>query len=148
VDSDPRPTTGWAGPIDLAAGERDLTWDAGLYRPVEPAALGDYVWEDRNANGVQDENEPGLNGVTVNLYDCDGNPVASTTTADDASGNAGYYLFDDLTPGCYEVEFVVPEGYVFSPQDQGADDGVDSDANPTSGRTDPINLAAGETDQT
>ena len=72
----------------------------------------------------------------------------STTTADDASGNAGYYLFEDLAPGCYEVEFVAPEGYVYSPQDQGADDGADSDADPTTGRTGPIDLGADETDLT
>ncbi|MGD9148558.1 MAG: SdrD B-like domain-containing protein, partial [Anaerolineae bacterium] len=102
------------------------------YQPViievRLACIGDYVWEDLNANGIQDDGNTGINGVTVNLYDCTGNPIASTTTADDAAGNPGYYLFDGLPPGCYEVEFVAPDGTLFSPPNQGADDALDSDA--------------------
>jgi hypothetical protein len=112
------------------------------------ASLGDYAWQDTNGNGIQDDGDTGVNGVTVELYTCAGDPVASTTTADDGAGNPGYYLFTDLTPGCYEVEFVLPMGYVFSPQDQGADDSADSDADPATGRTGPIDLSSGETDLT
>jgi protocatechuate 3,4-dioxygenase beta subunit len=140
VDSDADPTTGRTTQITLDSGETDLTWDAGLYQTT---ALGDYVWEDLDADGIQDAGEPGFAGVTVELYDCDGNLVATDTT--DANG---FYLFDDLVPGCYEVEFVAPSGYVYSPQDQGTDDAVDSDADPTTGRTDPITLDSGETDLT
>ena len=32
-----------------------MTWDTG-YVPL--AALGDYVWDDRNHNGLQEPNEP------------------------------------------------------------------------------------------
>ena len=39
------------------------------------AALGDYVWVDTNRNGVQDDGDTGLNGVTVNLLDGAGNAV-------------------------------------------------------------------------
>jgi hypothetical protein len=43
---------------------------------VHPASLGDYVWEDRNANGIQDDGETGINGATVNLWrDLNGNGV-------------------------------------------------------------------------
>ena len=45
--------------------------DAGLYRP---ASLGDYVWEDLNGNGQQDNGEPGIDGVTVRLCTA-GQPV-------------------------------------------------------------------------
>ena len=41
----------------------------------------------------------------------------ATTTA-----GGGQYLFDNLTPGNYYVEFVPPAGYVISPQDQGGND--------------------------
>ena len=30
--------------------------------------IGDFVWYDRNNNGLQDAGEPGIAGVTVNLY--------------------------------------------------------------------------------
>jgi hypothetical protein len=41
----------------LVSGENDLSWDAGL---VKLASLGDRVWEDTNANGVQDDGEVGI----------------------------------------------------------------------------------------
>ena len=35
---------------------------------VEPATIGDYVWLDRDHDGVQDADEPGIVGATVTLY--------------------------------------------------------------------------------
>jgi len=84
--------------------------------PLELASIGDYVWEDANMDGIQDDGESGISGVTVNLYDGANNFVGSTTT--DATG---YYLFDNLVPGDYFVEFKKPEGYAFSPKDNPAD---------------------------
>jgi LPXTG-site transpeptidase (sortase) family protein len=139
-DSDANPTTGRTIVTTLVAGENDLTWDAGMY---QSASLGDFVWNDLNANGIQDTGESGINGVTVNLYSGTGTLIASTQT----SGN-GAYLFTGLTPGSYFVEFIPPVGYVISPQNQGADDGLDSDANPTTGITATTTLVAGENDLT
>ena len=106
------------------AGDVLTTVDAGLY---QKASLGNYVWADNNNNGLQDDGNTGVNGVTVKLLRPDGTLVATTTTANDGGGNPGYYLFSDLVPGDYKVEFVKPAGYAFSSQDQGAD-GSDSDA--------------------
>ncbi|MFQ5401212.1 MAG: SdrD B-like domain-containing protein, partial [Anaerolineae bacterium] len=105
------------------------------------AAIGDYVWEDANTNGIQDGGETGIAGVNVNLYDGTGGLVGSAST-----DTNGYYGFDRLTPGDYFVEFVLPTGYQFTPQDQGTDDSVDSDANTSDGRTNVTNLIAGEND--
>jgi hypothetical protein len=110
---------------------------------IERAAIGDLVWFDSNANGIQDEGEVGVAGVTVNLYNGIGGFVDSMLT-----DSNGLYLFDYLTPGDYFVEFVLPEGAVFSPQDQGADDAFDSDADTSTGRTVITNLVNGETDLT
>ncbi|MFO8007312.1 MAG: SdrD B-like domain-containing protein [Candidatus Brocadiia bacterium] len=107
------------------------------------AAIGDRVWEDLDEDGIQDAGEPGVEGVTVNLYTCADTLVASTTT--DANG---LYLFDGLTPGDYYVEFVLPDGYAFTLQDQGADDALDSDADPTTGQAICTGLEGGETDLT
>ncbi len=124
----------------MTAGENDLTWDAGLYQTT---SLGDFVWNDLNADGIQDAGEAGIDGVTVNLYAGDGTFLASTTTA-----GGGLYLFDNLTPGDYYVEFVPPAGYVISPQDQGGNDAADSDANPATGQTVTTTLVANENDLT
>ena len=115
-------------------------WGLGL---PEPAAIGDRVWHDLDADGIQDAGEPGIDGVTVNLYDGAGGPAGTTTTAGD-----GLYLFDGLTPGDYYVEFIPPAGMAISPQDQGADDAVDSDVDPNTNRTATTTLDAGETDLT
>ncbi|MDV7397402.1 SdrD B-like domain-containing protein, partial [Arthrospira platensis SPKY1] len=64
LDSDADPITGYTIPTTLVSGENDPTWDAGLY---QPASLGDFVWNDLNADGVQDGGETGVENVTVNL---------------------------------------------------------------------------------
>jgi hypothetical protein len=132
--------TGWERATTL---EKQTLIQFELPEPPELAALGDFVWFDDNVNGIQDAGEVGVPGVTVNLYDCFGALLATTTT--DASG---YYLFSDLEPGDYNVEFILPEGYAFSPQDQGGDDAVDSDADPATGIAACTNLEGGETDLT
>lgn len=133
----------------LSAGEggvpASFAWvGATLSVPNPPlGALGDFVWHDLDADGIQDAGEPGIPGVTTRLYDCAGNLVATTTT------NAnGLYLFTSLAAGGYRVEFVQPAGFVFSPADQGANDAVDSDANTTTGMTGCYTLAEGETNLT
>ncbi|PKK84781.1 MAG: hypothetical protein CVT49_01105 [candidate division Zixibacteria bacterium HGW-Zixibacteria-1] len=132
--------TGWIGPNDL---EKQALLKFEMPEIEELAAIGDFVWHDMNMNGIQDDGEPGVPGVTVNLYDCQ--DVLIGTMMTDANG---YYLFDNLIPGDYYVEFILPNGYSFSPQDQGMDDAMDSDADVTTGKTICTNLEPGETDLT
>jgi len=48
-------------------------------------SIGDYVWDDTNGDGIQNEGgTTGIPGVTVNLYDSGDNFVGTTTT--DANG--------------------------------------------------------------
>ncbi len=107
------------------------------------ASLGDIVWSDNNANGIQDANETGVDGVSVELFKSDGTSVGATTTA-----NGGKYRFDNLDPGDYYVQFTLPNSYAFSPKDQGSDDAKDSDADVVTGQTDVTTLMAGENDMT
>ncbi|MBC4017829.1 SdrD B-like domain-containing protein, partial [Siccirubricoccus deserti] len=125
--------------VTLASGEFNGTLDAGFYRP---ASLGDYVFEDRNANGIQDSGEAGIAGVTVELLDATGAVVATTTT-----GSAGAYMFSSLVPGEYSVHFVTPFGYVPTVANQGSDDAKDSDAN-SDGYTQQITLLSGQHNST
>ncbi|MCG8482859.1 MAG: hypothetical protein MJA31_06080, partial [Clostridia bacterium] len=113
--------------------------------PSSTVNLGDYVWEDMNKNGIQDADEPGINGVLVELLDNAGNPVDGkyTRTGFDQNDNPGYYLFPNLSGGNYKVKFTVPDGYEISLQNQGGDDALDSDINVTgsdAGITDVISL--------
>jgi LPXTG-site transpeptidase (sortase) family protein len=144
--------TGQTAPITLVSNQNDLTWDAGIY---QPASLGDSVWLDTNANGVQDTGENGVNGVTVNLYRPGFGPDGIAGNSDDAqivattsTVSTGSYLFTNLIPGSYILEFAPSTGYSFSPADQGTDDALDSDANPATGRTIATTLISGEIDLT
>ncbi len=62
------------------------------------ATLGDRVWHDLDEDGLQDLDEPGLNGVTVQLFDDMGSLVGTTVTSGD-----GEYLFQNVEPGTYTV---------------------------------------------
>jgi SdrD B-like domain/HYR domain len=117
------------GNYTVASGDSIPTVDQGYYIP---ASIGNYVWNDVNANGVQDAGETGIPGVTVTLTGTDGlgNPVTQTTVTD----GLGNYLFDELVPGTYKLTFGTPAGFDFtSPVDQGGNDALDSDANPAMG---------------
>ena len=48
----------------LESGEHNPTYDAGYFMG---AMLGNYTWEDLNANGIQEANEPVISGVEVTL---------------------------------------------------------------------------------
>ncbi len=103
------------------------------------ASIGNFVWEDSNENGLQDGGEPGKSGVTVRLQDCSGSVLATTTT-----GAGGGYVFSSLDAGNYAVRFVEPSGYSFSPPNQGVE-GQDSDADPATGLTTCMSIAANQT---
>ena len=146
LDSDANIATGKTITTSLESDETDDTWDAGMYYvppPPDVASIGDYVWLDADADGIQDGGELGIENVTVNLYESDDTPADNTTT-----NSSGVYSFTDLTPGDYYVEFILPNGYQFSPMDQGGDDAVDSDANVSTGKTTATNLIADENDIT
>jgi len=90
--------------VTLATSESRLDLDFGY---AGTAVLGDFVWYDVNADGIQDVGEPGLGGVTVTatFYGLDGavgggdDVVRATVTSPDGS-----YVFGDLPEGTYRVE--------------------------------------------
>ncbi|PZM66395.1 SdrD B-like domain-containing protein [Paenibacillus dendritiformis] len=145
-DSDVINEDGYTDEIVLGDGEKNHNIDAGLVpMPVAPETgeIGDYVWIDKNGNGIQDEDEIGLNGVKVELYDDNGSLLKSTTT-DNKDGKPGYYLFTNLPAGKYVVKFILPNGHKWTIPHQGDDRGKDSDVTHDDGRTNVIELAKGE----
>jgi hypothetical protein len=93
--------------VALASGQSRTDVDFG-YRGT--ASLGNRVWLDYDADGVQDAGETGINGVTVQLLDTAGNVIASAVTAGD-----GNYTFPNLLAGTYKVRVVsstLPAGFV------------------------------------
>ncbi len=100
--------------VTIAAGEDVTTFDFGYWLA---GSLGDRVWEDLDADGIQDPGEPGINGATVNLTEAGSDGVLGT--ADDVSVGAqvtagdGDYGFTGLPPGLYRIDVsdgTVPAG--------------------------------------
>ncbi|UUX95088.1 SdrD B-like domain-containing protein [Aquabacterium sp. J223] len=149
-DSDADTTTGVSQVVTLAAGETNLTVDAGLVKAPK-GSIGDRVWLDCDGDGIQDSGEDGVCGVKVTLTGAgkDGTfGTADDTTAVDTTDAYGRYRFDNLSAGKYQVTFGTVDGYDFTRRDQGAYDSKDSDADTTTGKSHVIDLAAGEVDLT
>ncbi|MEM7530919.1 MAG: SdrD B-like domain-containing protein [Chloroflexota bacterium] len=123
-----------------AAGTETRTYDFGF---IQPASVGNFVWDDLNEDGVQDAGEPGFAGITVNLLDDTGATVDTLVT--DSTGN---YFFSNIVPGLYSIEFdpaSLPITRTFTAQGASGNTATDSDAN-AAGVTTQFVLAAGETD--
>ncbi|MFK7802575.1 MAG: SdrD B-like domain-containing protein [Anaerolineae bacterium] len=112
--------------VITADNSSNLTLDLGFFSPV---SIGNFVWQDFNANGLQDEvGGAPISGRTVDLFladgftpatDIDGNPVPA-----DVTDGSGEYGFSNLPPGDYVVRVSLPEGFTPSPG------GDDPDVNP------------------
>ena len=137
-DNDMNRTTGKTDMTTLEPGEKDHSWDAGIYKP---ACIGDYTWLDENVDGIQNDTEKALNGVTVTLLDESGNEVTagadgSAYTNTQVTGQVqgegkGKYHFCNLKPGTYKVKFTMPHDANGAPYlsttNEGGDDSKDSD---------------------
>ena len=120
--------------LTLAQPSRDDA-DFGFREPVQFGSIGDTVWNDQNGDGIQDPGEPGIDGVTVTLFDASGTEIASQVTA-----NGGQYLFEDLPAGDYTVS-VSGSPIDDLNQTYDLDDGTGPFASPNSAS---VSLAAGE----
>ncbi len=140
------PTDSWVtNTASAIVGTVTNTATAKVFISDKLATLSNFVWRDDNANGVQDSGEPGVDGVTVELFTCVGDLLKGTTT----TAGGGLYSFT-VPPGDYYVKFSnLPASYVFSPSTaSGVSDATDSDANPATGKTDCTTLVASEKDTT
>ncbi len=105
------------------------------------SGLGNYVWEDINRNGIQDDDEPGVPDIPVKLKDKDDIIIARDTTDAD-----GFYSFLDLLPDTYSVMFEIDSvNYNYTFIDEGVNDSLDSDVDLTTMQMTPqVTLASGE----
>ncbi|WP_035500512.1 SdrD B-like domain-containing protein, partial [Gemella cuniculi] len=99
--------------------------DSGSASEDLPYALGNLVWEDKNNNGIQDEDEKGIPNVKVTLVDSKGVERTTTTNED------GQYYFSKVYNGAYTVRFDVPEGYRPTKVNEGTDKEKDSNGTET-----------------
>ena len=121
--------------LDLSVGDHrfDFKSDSNTYLG---AGLDDVALRLKTVDEVNVE-EPGKEGITVNLVDAFGTIVGTTTT--DADGN---YKFDEIPDGDYTIQVVAPDGQEFTGQNVGPDDSIDSDVN-AAGVSGVITLSGG-----
>ncbi len=75
-------------------------------------AIGDRVYVDADGDGRQDPGEPGLGGVTVQLWwDSDGDGIIDALGATATTDYGGSYIFNHLAARIYEVRVIAPTGY-------------------------------------
>ncbi len=96
-------------PVLLSSGQIYLEADFGF---APGAYLGDFIWQDNDGDGSQDPGEPGISGVTVELYSdtnrngaFDSEDVLYATTTTNASG---IYSFNGIISGAYVVKVASP----------------------------------------
>ena len=109
--------------------------------PTTYGTIGDRVWFDNNANGIQDAGEIGISGVTVKLRNSSGTVISTTTT--NSSGN---YLFSSVpAPANYSVEFPLSISVgTLTTALVGSNTAVDSDPNVSTGITASFSLVVGQ----
>ncbi|HET6572896.1 MAG TPA: SdrD B-like domain-containing protein [Fimbriiglobus sp.] len=142
-ETDPHP--GRTHTFTLDPGEVETWVDIGQYKL---GTVGNWVWNDYyiGGDGIQNNNYGGYDGLDVILFSTPSGYGGATTTV-----YGGQYWFDKVElvdanwlPIIYQVQFTKPPDgayrYVFAPQDQGGDDTLDSDADPTTGLTGPFSL--------
>ena len=110
------------------------------------ASLGDFVWIDNNANGIQDKGEPGISNIEVILYDSLLNIIDSKYTDD-----SGYYHFNKISieAGSSRTFIVgfsnIPPNYAYTNLiTDSIMQYVSNKSDTISGRTKPFVLHAGE----
>jgi uncharacterized repeat protein (TIGR01451 family) len=95
---------------NLAAGTHITTADFGA---AAGATIGDYVWNDMNADGDQNTNESGLPGIRVYI-DSNGDESYQVGEPQAVTDASGHYLINGLTAETYAVRVdanTVPGGY-------------------------------------
>ncbi|MCC7196406.1 MAG: hypothetical protein IT356_12705, partial [Gemmatimonadaceae bacterium] len=101
---------------------------------INGLALGNLVWDDLDQSGPREVGEPGLAGVSLQLFATtdtvigNGDDVSQGTTTTDGSGG---YAFTGLAPGRYFVRITTPPAShpMSSGAQVNADNGIDHDNN-------------------
>ncbi|MFN8049919.1 MAG: SdrD B-like domain-containing protein [Acidimicrobiales bacterium] len=121
--------------------------DAGVYSSLPKwqngtAQIGNRVWNDVDRDGIQDSNEPGIEGARIGIDRLDS---GDDMDAVGLTGPGGWFGFSQLSAGCYRIVIPYPElgGPVPTLQRKGTDSTRDSDIGPQRSTQD-VCVTAGE----
>ncbi len=100
--------------IVIEPGKDNFDVDLGI---LPSGSVGDRVWSDEDGDGVQDDNEKGLENVVV-LVSREGEPTRSAVTDEN-----GDWKIEGLNPNAeYEIRFIKPEGWEVTGKVPGSDE--------------------------
>ncbi|NTU82397.1 MAG: hypothetical protein HGA45_23995, partial [Chloroflexales bacterium] len=106
--------------VNFGVGLRDVSGGPDPLAPSGYRSLDTRIWDDLDADGIQDAGEPGLTGLTVQLFDGATPVVTATEVPDLAGATGGRYIFEETAPvtGTYTLRVVsgVPAGYSLTRQ--------------------------------
>jgi SdrD B-like domain len=95
---------------NTAFGKANGLGDLKLLCDAAPLEIGNRVWSDNNSNGLQDAGEPGIDGITVKLFE-GATEVGSFTTS---NGGLYYFTNSNVTGGvkfktAYEIRIALAQ---------------------------------------
>jgi hypothetical protein len=110
------PSLGFKDPVSITYvaydANRAIAYDTAMICFFIKSALGDFVWDDKNRNGLVDEEEAGVEGVSVTLHTCNedepGAPLVGFSAVTDSRGQ---YFIAIPPVGRYALQFTPPSGY-------------------------------------
>ncbi len=130
--SDTKSGIGHTDFINLVMGEDNENVDAGL---ILSGSISGRIFNDLNDNGLDDDQQ-GFEGVAVSLLDENGAVLLSSS-----SDSEGYYFFEGILPGTYQLSYTLPEGKLYAAYDP---NGNTFDSNDASYKSELISFRAGD----
>ena len=114
----------------------------------KPSALAGTAWFDSSGNGLVDPNEPGMEGITVTLQTGAGSTLVTPVRTD----IAGTYVIPNVLPNVatgapedYRLCFSITADFTYTARTGATTTDNNSDANVTTGCTDPFQVVASNT---
>ena len=89
-------------PAEINAPSQPRTGDA----PQGVSSLGDMIWHDLNGDGFQDAGEPGIPGVTVNVWMDNGDTIFDPETGGGGDPIFATRVTSTTIPGFYTLQIV------------------------------------------
>jgi hypothetical protein len=119
---------------------------------IRAGTVNGALFVDVNVDGVKQAADTGAGGLPVNLMTAGVNGIPGdgddVTVASDTTDGGGNYSFTGVAAGTYYVNFDLSpfaNAFMFTPLDQGGNDTLDSDVDPTTGNTATFSLGAAAT---
>jgi hypothetical protein len=111
---------------------------------IRSASIQGTIWDDANGDGLQTTGEiaNGISDLEVTLYNETGTPINASI-----SDSFGHFEFTVEAGAIYAIG-VDASTYTVSPANTGSDDALDSDIDPTTGRSGNIFVAPDTIDDT